>query len=139
MNKTDDVLLNKTATITRCIKRIREEYTEKVDFRTNYTRQDSVILNLQRCCEAAIDMGNRLIRLRGLGIPQSSRDVFKLLQQEKIIEEVIANSLMAMVGLRNIAVHDYQALNLDIVIHVIENNLQDFEEFCRALLDEQIK
>ena len=139
MSNADDVLLNKTATITRCIKRIHEEYNDKIDFRTDYTRQDSVILNLQRCCEAAIDMGNRLIRLRGFGIPQSSRDVFKLLQQEKIIEEKTANSLMAMVGLRNIAVHDYQALNLDIVIHVIENNLQDFEKYCRALLDEQIK
>lgn len=139
MSKADDVLLNKTATITRCIKRIHEEYDGKIDIRTDYTRQDSVILNLQRCCEAAIDMGNRLIRLRDFGIPQSSRDVFKMLQQEKIIGEDTADSLMAMVGLRNIAVHDYQSLNLDIIIHIIENNLQDFEKYCRDLLAEQSK
>ncbi|WP_269800795.1 hypothetical protein [Colwellia sp. 12G3] len=49
----DDVLLNKLSTITRCLKRIREVYAEAgVNFVNDYTRQDSVILNLQRACEA---------------------------------------------------------------------------------------
>lgn len=34
-----------------------------------------------------------------------------------------------VVGLRNIAVHDYQELNLDIVVHVINNNLSYFQDF----------
>jgi uncharacterized protein YutE (UPF0331/DUF86 family) len=38
-----------------------------------------------------------------------------------------------MVGLRNIAVHDYQKLNLDIVIAVVQKHLSDFEEFNRQV------
>jgi uncharacterized protein YutE (UPF0331/DUF86 family) len=38
--------------------------------------------------------------------------------------------LKKMVGLRNIAVHDYQALNIDIIIAVVKHHLQDFELFC---------
>ena len=43
------------------------------------TRQDAAILNIQRACEAALDMGQHLIRRERLGIPQSARDVFALL------------------------------------------------------------
>lgn len=40
----DDVLLNKAATIERCIKRVREEYTKAgANFATDYSRQDAAI------------------------------------------------------------------------------------------------
>ena len=59
----DDVLLNKAATIERCIVRAREEYNaDPANFATNYTHQDAAILNIQRACEAALDMGNHVIR-----------------------------------------------------------------------------
>jgi len=39
-----------------------------------------------------------------------------------------------MTGFRNIAVHDYQNLNLDIVESIIKNNLDDFRELIKDLL-----
>ena len=39
-----------------------------------------------------------------------------------------------MVGFRNIAVHDYQAINIDIVQQIIEKNLNDFKEFTKKIL-----
>lgn len=45
----DDVLLNKAATIERCVARAREEYASDPDtFASNFTRQDAAILNIQR-------------------------------------------------------------------------------------------
>jgi len=41
---------------------------------TYITRQDSIILNLQRACEASIDAAMHLVRVKRLGIPQESRD-----------------------------------------------------------------
>ena len=53
----DDVLINKAATIERCVQRAREEYfSNPATFATNFSRQDAAILNIQRACEAAIDM-----------------------------------------------------------------------------------
>jgi hypothetical protein len=47
----DDILLNKIASIEKCIKRIKEEYSgSEEEFDKNYTKQDSIILNLQRAC-----------------------------------------------------------------------------------------
>lgn len=55
----DDVLVNKAATIERCVARAREEYAKDPGtFATDFTRQDAAILNIQRACEAALDMGN---------------------------------------------------------------------------------
>lgn len=69
----DDVILNKIATIETCIKRIQKKYVgfEK-EFKQNIDSQDVVNLNLLRACEAATDIGHRIIRLYKLGIPQSS-------------------------------------------------------------------
>lgn len=100
------------------------------EFRLNFTKQDSVVLNLQRACEASIDIANHLIKTRNIGVPQSARDSFQLLAESKCIQPTTAEMLKKMVGLRNIAVHDYQALNLDIIIAVVKKHLPDFERFC---------
>ena len=131
----DDVLLNKAATIERCINRVREEYAKaEANFATDYSRQDAAILNIQRACEAALDVGQHLIRAKRLGVPQSSRDVFMLLAQANWIETNVAEAMKRMVGFRNIAVHDYQALLLPIVEDIITNHLDDFVNFSKQLL-----
>lgn len=125
----NDILINKIATITRCLKRINDVYDDGVLFKQDFTQQDSVVLNLQRTCEACIDIANHINRQRQFGLPQSSRDSFTLLAQNNILPAPLAENLKKMVGLRNIAVHDYQELNLDIVIHVIHHHLSDFHDF----------
>ena len=80
----DEVLINKAATIERCVARAREEYAaDPQGFAQNFTRQDAAILNIQRACEAALDMGLHIIRRERLGVPQSARDTFTLLNQAR--------------------------------------------------------
>lgn len=131
----DDVLINKAATIERCVRRAREEYQRGPDsFASDYTRQDAAILNIQRACEAALDMGQHLIRRERLGIPQSARDVFTLLGQAGWIDPALVDALKRMVGFRNIAVHDYQALQLPITVAIIQKHLDEFLDYSQALL-----
>ncbi len=131
----DDVLINKAATIERCVARAREEYEANPGgFATDYTRQDAAILNIQRACEAALDMGQHLIRRERLGVPQSARDAFTLLSQACWIDASLADNLKRMVGFRNIAVHDYQTLQLPITVSIIENHLHEFLLYSKALL-----
>lgn len=53
----NEVLLNKAAAIERCVRRAREEYDRGPDsFATDFTRQDAAILDIQRACEAALDI-----------------------------------------------------------------------------------
>lgn len=131
----DDVLINKAATIERCVRRAREEYfSDPATFAANFSRQDAAILNIQRACEAALDMGQHLIRRDRLGVPQSARDVFALLARADRIELPLAQALQRMVGFRNIAVHDYQSLQLPITVAIIEKHLDEFLQYSKAIL-----
>ena len=131
----DDVLINKAATIERCVARALEEYqADPNSFATNHTRQDAAILNIQRACEAALDMGHHLIRREKLGIPQSARDVFTLLSQADWLDHGLAESLKRMVGFRNIAVHDYQSLQMPITCNIITQHLDEFLLYSKNII-----
>lgn len=131
----DDVVLNKASIIERCIKRINEEYQDNPENLKNYTKQDSIILNIQRACEAAIDMAMHIVSVKKLGIPQRSRDAFTLLYEENIIPKNLKNNLVGMVGFRNIAVHNYQEIELSIIQSIIENHLKDIDSFKAKCLN----
>lgn len=82
----DDIILNKSADLSRCLSRIREEYIgQELAFETEIRRQDSVVLNLTRACETAIDLANHIVKIRKLGIPQTARESFELLQDAGIL------------------------------------------------------
>ncbi len=131
----DDVLLNKSATIERCVARAREEYDKNPQtFAQDFTRQDAAILNIQRACEAALDMGQYLIRRERLGVPQGARNVFELLARGGWISGELADALKRMVGFRNIAVHDYQELHLPVTVAIITHHLDELRVFTRMIL-----
>ena len=83
---------------------------------------------------SGIDVAMHLARVRRLGIPQESRDAFTLLEQAKLIPGDLSQRLQAMVGFRNIAIHDYQKLNLEIVRSVLSEHLADFAAYGQCLL-----
>jgi uncharacterized protein YutE (UPF0331/DUF86 family) len=131
----DDVVVNKVAALERCLRRVREVHAgDDRSLREDLTRQDSIILNLQRACETSIDLAMHLVRRERLGVPQESRDGFSLLADSGKLDRALAERLQRMVGFRNVAVHDYQALNLDIVAEIIRKHLDDLSEFGRVAL-----
>lgn len=131
----DDVLINKAATIERFVARALEEYDKNpATFQSDLTRQDAAILNIQRACEAALDMAQHLLRRERLGVPQSARDSFTLLATAAWIDASLADAMRRMVGFRNIAVHDYQRLQLPITVSIIEKHLDEFLRFSKAVL-----
>jgi uncharacterized protein YutE (UPF0331/DUF86 family) len=130
----DDVSLNKAQIIERCIRRIEEEYGGDPANLSNITRQDSIILNLLRACEAAIALAMHWVSEKGWGVPNTSREAFDFLVEHGAIEASLANRLKAMLGFRNIAVHDYQKMNLDILHEIIAKHLGDLTELTRTLM-----
>lgn len=134
----DDVLVNKAAAIERAVARTREEYgSDDANLTANQTRQDAIILNLQRACESSIDAAMHLVRVHRLGVPQETREAFDLLERAGRLDPSLAVRLRKMVGFRNVAVHDYQKLSLDVVRSIIHERLGDFLEFTRLLLTQR--
>lgn len=52
-----------------------------------------------------------------------------------VIDKPLNHSLKAMVGFLNIAVHDYQSIQIEIVQTIIENHIDDFVSFITKVRD----
>lgn len=134
-NSPDDVLLNKAAVIERTLARIAEEYLGHEDsLATDFRRQDAIVLNLQRACQAAIDGAMRIVRTQALGLPQDSRAAFTMLEEAELLDPASAERLRAMVGFRNIAIHDYQTLSLPVLTSILDEHLDDLRSFARSMV-----
>jgi uncharacterized protein YutE (UPF0331/DUF86 family) len=134
----NDVIINKIQSIQRCIKRAREIYkNNKNDFLENFDAQDASVLNILRACELSIDLANYIIKKEKLGIPSSSAESFELLAKSHFIDTILSDKMKKMVGFRNIAVHEYQKVNYEIVESVITGKLDDIIIFTEKMI--QIK
>lgn len=80
------VILNKFETIEKCIKRINEEYQGDSKNLEDYRKVDMIVLNLQRACEAVLDLAMYIVSTRKLGLPQTKREAFRLLEENGIID-----------------------------------------------------
>jgi uncharacterized protein YutE (UPF0331/DUF86 family) len=131
----DDVVLSKTSSIERCVERIREEYgDDDANLYDDITRQDSILLNLQRACQQSIDLAMHLVRTHALGAPETNRQAFEILAEAGLLESGLAERLKGMAGFRNIAIHNDTDLDLDIVRSIIRHRLSDFTDFTERVL-----
>ena len=89
---------------------------------------------LHLAVEAVLDLGNHLIADQNLETPDSNRDIFRILFENKIISERLKKSLIKMAGFRNILVHDYLDLNRELEYEIIKNSIKDIKEFMRVML-----
>jgi uncharacterized protein YutE (UPF0331/DUF86 family) len=128
------VILNKFETIEKCINRINEEYQNNPENLDDYRKMDMIVLNLQRACEAVLDLAVYIVSTRKLGLPQTKREAFILLEENNIIDSKMSKNMQGMVGFRDIAVHDYKEIDEEILKDVIENHLNDLLDFARILL-----
>jgi len=129
-----DVVLAKVATIQKCLERIREVTSLDPASLDDINRQDIFVLNLQRAIQASIDLASHIVASEGLGLPETVRDNFTLLRDKNVIDPETASKMEKMTGFRNIAIHDYQALNLDILKSILTGNLKDLENYYAAVL-----
>ena len=129
------VILNKYEIIERCIKRINEEYENNPENLEDYRRLDCIVLNLQRACEAVIDIAMYIVSTRKLGIPQTKKEAFIKLEENNIISKEISENMKRMIGFRNIAIHDYKEIDEKILQNVIENHLEELLVFARQMLN----
>lgn len=69
-----------------------------------------------------------------MGLPRESRDSLRLLAGHHIIPADLADKLCRMIGFRNILVHEYQQVDVQLMVRVIEHHLDDLVEFTEYLL-----
>ena len=131
-----DVVLNKKESIERCVRQIRRYYAVPSDkpFADDHFKQDAIAANLQRATEQVIDLANHVIKKRKLGLPKDSRESFEYLEQAGVISGELSRKMKGMIGFRNILVHEYSRMDINILVDVIENRLDDLITFSNNVL-----
>jgi uncharacterized protein YutE (UPF0331/DUF86 family) len=129
-----DVALAKVNSIQRCLKRIEQVTSLNPETLDDLDTQEIFILNLQRAVQSSIDLAAHVIADEGLGIPSELREHFDLLEQAGVINKDQVKRLRKMVGFRNIAVHEYQAIDTEILKSILKHHLKDIEGFYTTVL-----
>ena len=126
-----DVVQGKIRNIRDHVRRLREvDPGDLAGLENDLMRQESVLLNLQRACQASIDLALHVANAKALGPVSDSRAAFQVLAQAGVIERDLAARLEGMVGFRNLAVHQYHRLDLRIVRSVLDERLDDLLAWC---------
>lgn len=130
----NDILIEKTDSLLRCLRRIEDKRPETVDaLIEDYDLQDILILNLERAVQQAVDIAMRILAKSGRPAPDTMRDSFAALREMSVITEHTALNMKHAVGFRNTAVHAYQQINWEIVYSIITEHVEDFREYLREV------
>ncbi len=129
------VIDQKLESLRRCLKRIEAKCPAQAEaLLTDLDLQDILSLNLSRAVQLAVDMGAHIIAQLEVPAPGTMGQTFDLLADQGVLDRALAQQLKKAVGFRNIAVHNYDAINWYMVHSIASDHLSDFSRFATAVV-----
>ena len=124
----------KLEALQRCIRRIEEKRPSAAKIlATDSDLQDIISLNLTRAVQICVDIAAHIIADHNIPAPQTMSQAFEVLADLNVINSSLAGRMKKSVGFRNIAVHNYQAIDWQIVYNISTKYLEDFRSFAKAV------
>lgn len=68
-----------------------------------------------RTIQLDLDMAQHIVAVNHFGMPQNSAESFILLEKNSVLSQKTAKSMEGMTGFRNVAIHEYQKLEMEIL------------------------
>lgn len=89
---------------------------------------------LQLSIECVIDVCKLFVSGLRLGLPSEENDLFGKMYKKNILSKQMNAVLIGMKGTRNILVHEYAAVDDELVFKAIKTKLKDFRKFKKEIL-----
>ena len=105
------------------------------EFRNEPERYGSAERFLQLAIESINDAASHVIAETGAGSVDQYADLPEIFAREGWIDEERAEQWIAMIGFRNILVHDYLEIDRTIVYEVLQERLDEIRALQRALAE----
>jgi len=132
------IIAKKIDSILRCLNRIQQRLPEtEADFIKDYDAQDVVVLNLTRAVQMNVDIATHILANTDLAVPTTMAEAFTNLERLHIITPEIADKMRRSVGYRNIAVHNYDDIDLTITYEIARLHLEDFKDYLKQIISFQ--
>lgn len=130
------VIAAKLESLRRSLVRITEKCpSTPAELARDLDAQDIIAINLTRAVQLCVDIAAHLIAAREVAPPNTMGQAFDILAELDIIDNALAHRLKKSVGFRNIAIHNYNAIDWQIVHAICSRHLDDFREFARSVAD----
>lgn len=131
-----DVIEQKLESLRRCVARVRQKCPATADILAkDVDAQDILTLNLTRAVQLCVDIGAYLIAARDNPAPDTMGQTFDVLTDLGTIPPELAARMKKAVGFRNIAVHNYEAIDWQIAHAIATRHMEDFTAFAAAVAD----
>lgn len=137
MGEFEIILRSLFAVITERVNYLKEMSKEFPDIssfkKADHKYKSAIERDLQVAIEACIDIGKAIISEKKLRPPESMKDVCMVLYENGFIDDSMLSVLDRMVGTRNILVHRYEKIDLEIIYRILKRHLQDFQKFIKQI------
>lgn len=128
------VIEEKLEALRRCIKRVETKRPETpAELEEDIDLQDILSVNLERVVQLCVDIGAHIIASTEEKAPNTMGETFHILSEMNILKSGTAKVMQKAVGFRNIAVHNYEKIDWDIVHSICTKQLNDFKHFAREV------
>ncbi len=116
----------------RLIEEIRSQGYES--FSNNFRDIQAAKHALQESIEACLDMGSHIIAEKGFRRAEDYKDIYKVLEEESIIDPFLSAKLQEMAQFRNLLVHKYGKIDIRQVYIIMSEDLKDIQDFVKKIL-----
>ena len=127
-----DLVGKRLALIETYVRELRE--LARIDRIATDVREERFVEHtLQLAVQAAVDVASHVVSDERLGEPATNVELFRVLARNGWIPEALADTLRDAAGFRNVLVHGYASVDLEVVRDVVENHLDDLLAFAAAI------
>jgi len=129
------LIMSKLSRLREYLRYLKElQATPFQGFRADFRVRGAVERYLQVSIECIVDVGTEIISSLQLTRPERYRDIPYILAEAEIIPRDFAETMASMIGFRNLLVHDYATINLELVHEFLQTKLDDFDVFAKHIL-----
>lgn len=112
----------------------RYEKTTLNEFLRDEDKQNMIFHGMLRGIQAAIDIGNDIIAMKNLEEPSTYKEIFEILERNKIISSSLAFQLSTLAGFRNALVHIYWKVDTKRAHKILRTKKKPLKQFHKICL-----
>ena len=129
------VIGEKLLSLNRCLERVKLHTPANVEaLQSDFDTQDIICLNIQRAVQISVDIAAHILAEQLHEQTPTMAETFLALSRHGLLDSQLASRLAKAVGFRNIAVHEYDSLDMNILYAIITHEINCFYEFADTVL-----
>lgn len=132
----ETLILRKLSELDQYFKQIKEYKGITVaEYSGDWKIQRIIERTLQMMIETCVDIAGHIIADKGYRTPTSYSDSFRVLHEEKVLNDKLFSALEKMAKFRNIVVHHYDKVDAEIVVGILRKDLKDFTGYRDSIVN----